>query len=212
MFQNSHKMSAESRGKVLGEKALQKSTEDSSSMIASADAVNLQFNLSDTFIKPASFHEVLEIAKPFSDDPAKQKRFEQFLKEKYRGGLRSKDSGGASGMSEAARARERLEFEAAAMAIEKEKLDKESKATSQLLKDLTASAGLQFTTSGVEKAQVQQDEELMPKTMYPKREEFQWRPSPILCKRFDLTDPYMGKVCIFNYTKVCCFFFILLVE
>lgn len=55
MFQNSHKMSAESRGKVLGEKALQKSTEDSSSMIASADAVNLQFNLSDTFIKPASF-------------------------------------------------------------------------------------------------------------------------------------------------------------
>lgn len=53
-------------------------------------------------------------------------------------------------MSEAARARERLEFEAAAMAIEKEKLDKESKATSQLLKDLTASAGLQFTTSGVE--------------------------------------------------------------
>lgn len=30
--------------------------------------------------------------------------------------------------------------------------------------------------------------------MYPKREEFQWRPSPLLCKRFDLVDPYMGKV------------------
>lgn len=37
-------------------------------------------------------------------------------------------------------------------------------------------------------------EDLMTKKMYPKREEFQWRPSPILCKRFDLTDPYMGKV------------------
>lgn len=37
-------------------------------------------------------------------------------------------------------------------------------------------------------------EDLMAKKMYPKREEFQWRPSPILCKRFDLIDPYMGKV------------------
>ena len=32
------------------------------------------------------------------------------------------------------------------------------------------------------------------KTGYPKREEFQWRPAPILCKRFDLVDPFMGKV------------------
>ncbi|KAL2470149.1 G patch domain-containing protein TGH [Abeliophyllum distichum] len=192
-FQNSQKLTAERRGKVLGEKALQRSTEDSSSVVASADAINLQFNLSDTFTKPASLKEVQEIAKPFSDNPAKQKRFEQFLKEKYRGGLRTKDSGGSSEMSEAARARERLEFESAAVAIENEKLDKESQATSQLLKDLTAAAGLQFTTGGVEKAEVQQDEELISKTMYPKREEFQWRPSPILCKRFDLTDPYMGK-------------------
>jgi hypothetical protein len=30
--------------------------------------------------------------------------------------------------------------------------------------------------------------------MFPKREEYQWRPSPLLCKRFDLIDPYMGKV------------------
>ena len=29
---------------------------------------------------------------------------------------------------------------------------------------------------------------------YPKREEFQWRPAPLLCKRFDLPDPFMGKV------------------
>lgn len=35
------------------------------------------------------------------------------------------------------------------------------------------------------------------KKMYPKREEFQWRPSPILCKRFDLSDPHMGKVSCF---------------
>lgn len=52
------------------------------------------------------------------------------------------------------------------------------------------------------------------KKMYPKREEFQWRPAPILCKRFDLIDPFMGKVlllcfflllCCFNYLLVCFF-------
>lgn len=89
----------------------------------------------------------MDITKPFQDDPMKQKRYEQFLKEKYEGGLRSKDSGGASNLSEAARARERLEFEAAAEAIEKGNSGKESKATSQLLGDLS---GLQFTSGGIE--------------------------------------------------------------
>ncbi|KAM2552844.1 hypothetical protein TB2_017179 [Malus domestica] len=64
--------------------------------------------------------EMLEVAKPFNDDPAKQENFEWFLKEKYQGGLRSTESGGASHMSEAVRARERLDLEAAADAIQKE--------------------------------------------------------------------------------------------
>lgn len=46
----------------------------------------------------------------------------------------------------------------------------------------------------VQTDKVQQDEELITNTIYPRREEFQWRPAPILCKRFDLVDPYMGKV------------------
>ncbi|GJW79894.1 hypothetical protein Tco_0143869 [Tanacetum coccineum] len=50
-------------------------------------------------------------------DPAKQQRFEQYSKEKYHGGLRTKDARGSSKMSEAACARERLEFEAAAEAV-----------------------------------------------------------------------------------------------
>lgn len=51
-------------------------------------------------------------------------------------------------MSESARARERLEFEAAAEAIQKGASGKESKAASQLLADLSATAGLQFTSGG----------------------------------------------------------------
>ncbi|KAL0388053.1 UNVERIFIED_CONTAM: G patch domain-containing protein TGH [Sesamum radiatum] len=191
--QNSEQLTAERRGKILGEKALEKSSRDSSSLVEPTASVNVQFKLSDTFTKPASINDQTDIGKPFLDDPEKQKRFEQFLKEKYEGGLRTKDSGGASNMSEAARARERLEFEAAALAIEKGNSGKESKATSQLLADLTGAAGLQFITSRIEKDKVQQDEELITKAMYPKREEFQWRPAPILCKRFDLIDPYMGK-------------------
>lgn len=49
--ENAKKMSAESRGKILGEKPLERSSRDPSS---SADTANQQFNLSDTFTKPAS--------------------------------------------------------------------------------------------------------------------------------------------------------------
>ncbi|KAJ9677122.1 hypothetical protein PVL29_022229 [Vitis rotundifolia] len=177
------KMTAESRGKILGERPLERSSRDTNSSVASADVIQLQFNLSDTFTKPASLKELPEIAKPFKEDPAKQERFELFLKEKYHGGLRSTDSGGASNMSEAARAREKLDFEAAAETIEKGLRGKESNLSTQQFMEMSATA----------QAKVTQAEELVIKKMYPKREEFQWRPSPILCKRFDIIDPFMGK-------------------
>lgn len=91
-----------------------------------------------------------EAARPFQEDPAKQERFEQFLKEKYQGGLRSKDAGGTSKMSEAARARERLEFEAAVEALEKGKSGTENKSPSQLIIDVLSSSGLQFTAGASE--------------------------------------------------------------
>lgn len=90
--------------------------------------------------------EPTEIAKPFQHDPAKQERFEQYLKEKYHGGLRTIDAGGSSKMSEAARARERLEFEAAAIAITQGKWSKES----QQILGASAGQGLQFTSGGSE--------------------------------------------------------------
>lgn len=98
------------------------------------------------------FHqrELLQTAKPYKDDPAKQARFEQFLKDKYQGGLRATDSGKATYMSEDARARERLDFEAAAAAIEKTKSANYSKLSSQQLKDFTMASGMQFTSGGVE--------------------------------------------------------------
>lgn len=88
--------------------------------------------------------------KPFRDDPEKQERYEQFLKEKYHGGLRSKDAGRASNMSEAARAREKLEFETTAEAIQKGKWGKESKISDQHFMEMSSTAGLHFTSGGLE--------------------------------------------------------------
>lgn len=51
---NSEKLTAERRGAILGEKALERNSRDSSSMVASAASVNVQIKLSDTFTKPAS--------------------------------------------------------------------------------------------------------------------------------------------------------------
>ena len=79
------------------------------------------------------------------------------MKEKFEGGLRTKDSGGSSDMSEAVRARERLEFEEAAAAVQKAKLGNERQVSSQLLKDLSAVSGLQFTAGGVEVCIVGED-------------------------------------------------------
>lgn len=193
MSQKVQKMTAESRGQILGEKPIERSLRAANSSGSSADAINLTSNLSDTFTKPVSINELLESAKPFQDDPAKQERFEQFLKEKYCGGLRPKDGSGASNMSEAARARERLEFESVAETINKGKQGKESVPPSELFSSMLATSGLQFTSGTAEITKFGQDDGLAATSMYPKREEFQWRPSPILCKRFDLIDPYMGK-------------------
>ncbi|XP_020226167.1 G patch domain-containing protein TGH [Cajanus cajan] len=186
------RLTAESRGQILGETPLEKSAQDPSSTIASTD-IQLQFNLTDTFTKSTSFNELMDEEKPFKDDLAKQERFEQFLKEKYKGGLRTASSSLAGDMSEAARAQERLSFEAAAEAIEKGRQGRGSKSSILSSMDFIPGGVMQFTSSEVESKKDPLVEDILRKKMYPKREEFQWRPSPLLCKRFDLIDPYMGK-------------------
>ncbi|CAM8933936.1 unnamed protein product [Rhodiola kirilowii] len=186
------KMTAEARGNMLGEKPLPKSVKESTAPAASSD-IQLKYNLSDTFAEPLPINKMLEIAKPFQNDRAKEERFEQFLKQKYLGGLRSTSSYGSNMMSEDARARERLDFEAAAEVIEKAQRNKENQLSMQELIEMSAIGGMQFTSGGFEQPQATEAAESTSKKLYPKREEFQWRPSPILCKRFDLSDPYMGK-------------------
>ncbi|KAJ0989095.1 hypothetical protein J5N97_007451 [Dioscorea zingiberensis] len=188
------KLTAEGRGRILGERPLEKST-GSSSSIAPKEVIHLQSNLSDTFTKSASLDRLSESVKPFKSDPAKQKRFEQFLKDKYQGGLRAIYIADTDGMSDTDRARERLDFEAAAETIEKGECG--TKTNSQSIEkflELARNGDMHFVPSlGMEKHQISHNEEMLVTKIYPKREEFQWRPSPILCKRFDIIDPFMGK-------------------
>ncbi|AED93116.1 SWAP (Suppressor-of-White-APricot)/surp domain-containing protein [Arabidopsis thaliana] len=187
------KMTAETRGSLLGEKPLQRSLKETDTSASSGGSFQFPTNLSDTFTKSASSQEAADAVKPFKDDPAKQERFEQFLKEKYKGGLRTTDSNRVNSMSESARAQERLDFEAAAEAIEKGKAYKEVRRATEQPLDFLA-GGLQFTSGGTEQIKDTGVVDMKSSKTYPKREEFQWRPSPLLCKRFDLPDPFMGKL------------------
>ncbi|XP_062228742.1 G patch domain-containing protein TGH homolog [Phragmites australis] len=184
----SDKLTAENRGKILGERPLDRSTKLHSSSLSAREAVQLQSNLVDTFVKPISLDGLPESEKPFRNDPAKQARFEQFLRDKYQGGLRAANVTHISTMSDADRARERLDFEAAATAIEKGKEKKVIDPSSVLwLPGMNEQRFISATQ--LEGSVVPQDE----KPIYPRREQFEWRPSPILCKRFDVVDPFMGK-------------------
>nr|XP_019710120.1 G patch domain-containing protein TGH homolog isoform X2 [Elaeis guineensis] len=186
-------MTADSRGRILGEKPLESSSSGSSSSTAFKEVIHFQSNLSDTFTKPISAVELSESAKPFKNDPAKQERFDQFLKDKYEGGLRSTQSLASSIMSEVDRARERLDFEAAAEAIEKGKGNTKIGVPSTHRDLLGLGEPFFIPSTGIEKHEISQDEEKIMNRFSPKREEFQWRPTPILCKRFDIIDPFMGK-------------------
>ncbi|KAF3332758.1 G patch domain-containing protein 1 [Carex littledalei] len=191
------KLTSEKRGRILGERPLASTTFGGNVVSVKArEVINKQSTLGDTSTKPISLADLPESAtKAFKHDPAKQERFEQFLKEKYQGGLRASgtiSSTTTSAMSEANRARERLDFEAAADAIEKGKRNTQISAPStDHAKDLLGFGEDRFVSSTfIENPETKEE---ATKAVYPKREQFEWRPSPILCKRFDLIDPYMGK-------------------
>lgn len=188
-------LTADTRGKILGERPLERSSNDSLKSATLPAVVHFQSNLSDTFTKSAALVESSECPKPFKEDPAKQMRFELFLKEKYQGGLRSTSYSGADKMSEAERARERLDFEAAAEIITKEKWNKKDYLQrNQQSIDLSRYGDERFVLPGGLAHGCSQDEEKLADKILPKREEFQWRPSPLLCKRFDIVDPFLGKL------------------
>lgn len=187
------KLNSEDRGQVLGETPLEKSSGSARKCVSSDDVDRLQSILFDTFTKPASLLEGVAAVQPFRSDPAKQARFEQFLKDKYQGGLRSSYVGD-NRRTEIERAQERLDFEAAVEMTEKGSQSQKNSAS--VNENLVLTVGTRFTSGGVETMDLMIRHENGGKTetkQFPQREEHQWRPSLLLCKRFNLLDPYAGK-------------------
>lgn len=205
----SSRLAANERGRMLGEIPLPKGPASAqrldspvASMVGADDRARLQSALSSTFTSTSSAGESAGNFQPFKNDLAKQSRFEQFLKGKTTGGLWKPVSGG-SGLSEAERSQEIFEFETIAR-MQQEGLtpDKRShlNAPGKPVPELVAVMGSRFTAAGIETtttlAEAAVGKELVLRELvkkYPIREENSWRPAPLLCKRFDLLDPFAGK-------------------
>ncbi|CAK9869086.1 unnamed protein product, partial [Sphagnum jensenii] len=199
-------LNAERRGNLLGETPLVRENVPVASLIAPEDRARLQSALSSTFTKSASATMEVNGATPqfFKNDPAKQARFEQFMKDKFSGGLR-KQLGGSSGLSEIQAAHEMMEFESVSTKfLEGHTSSKKTASQStagQIMPELATMMGNRFTTGGVEDTSLMEVSHLNKELIlreetikYPRRIENPWRPSSMLCKRFNLLDPYAGKV------------------
>jgi hypothetical protein len=229
------RMTAEDRGRLLGETPLPK-TEDAKSvmagdqragsarealgvpgpvmekpksvldMIAPEDRARLQTALAGTFTKGASQdmgYENPETFKPFSEDPAKQARYEAFLQARSVGGLRKPERN--DGMSEEERLREKEEFELTAQMVQQGLRPKPPPPPAHpalaLLGDRFAPAGeAPEVAPGSSRgslmdvvAAMQASAAAKVAKKFPRREVEEWRPAPLVCRRFNILDPFAGK-------------------
>ncbi|KAI5073409.1 hypothetical protein GOP47_0011422 [Adiantum capillus-veneris] len=178
------------RGHMLGEIPLRRPT-----MVPPEDRARLQSALASSFTSSTAKVESSLISyQPFSADPSKQARFELYLKEKYQGGLRNVHETGKSSLNEWERAQETLEFEAACQNIQKSESNMTATTAAMQIyhKELQEIMNERFTVSSADKVSAGQLQKEAAST-YPIREEKQWRPRPLLCKRFNLPDPFSGK-------------------
>lgn len=182
-------LNSEHRGQILGEVPLRRPA-----VVSAEDLARLQSALSSSFVKSTLQGEGSSLTSlPFSSDPLKQARFEQYVKDKYQGGLKNVHAIAKSTLTEWERAQETLEFEAACQNLQKEEVDQiiTTNQSGLYKKDLQAVMNEGFIPQSVNKVLAVQS--LKEASKYPIREEQQWRPRPLLCKRFNLPDPYSGK-------------------
>ncbi|KAM9302218.1 G patch domain-containing protein 1 [Gastrophryne carolinensis] len=132
--------------------------------------------------------------RPFERNPEKQKRYENYIRNLHEGQKDALDSCLDTNMTEWERSREREEFMRSAM----------------LYKPTNSSLSSRFTRGKHEddsdKVEVPRDQEgdksdkaaAVKMKMFGKltRERFEWHPDKLLCKRFNVPDPYPGSAII----------------
>ncbi|XP_032236902.2 G patch domain-containing protein 1 [Nematostella vectensis] len=199
--QKSTRLTAEERGKILGEEALPTpkksvfdyiSKEDQSRIKSSKDAKEKTVtsnNSSESSMLSRAIPTVKLTSgsfKPFAKDPAKQERYERFLS----GEITSTAPTG-NALTEWEREREREEFARAAILYRPLNQAMASRFTSAKQSD-----ELSFSDPVSEKVMDKSDQfKAAEKKMFGAltRERFQWHPDRVLCKRFNIPDPYPGS-------------------
>ncbi|KAL2650243.1 hypothetical protein R1flu_018371 [Riccia fluitans] len=135
----------------------------------------------------------------FKDDPQKQERFERYVREKLIGGIkrRSEDIR----ISRTQHELEICEFDNALQCLETARARTATPQQPKEVSELTAMMTSRFTSGAVETISLTPSSEpgdsskhlSIGSDEYPRREENPWRPSAMLCKRFNLIDPFAGK-------------------
>ncbi|KAG6541641.1 hypothetical protein Mapa_016906 [Marchantia paleacea] len=184
------KLGADQRALILGETPLPKE-----------EKARLQEALAGSFTSPAT--KAVDSNKSklfFKDDPQKQARFEKYLAEKLIGGIKRR-SGEGINMSRAQYEQEIFEFDKALQSLEAGGATQSSNLIPKEVTELTAMMNNRFTSGTVETMLLVPDSESgisnrvvgLPMDECPRREENSWRPASMLCKRFNLADPFAGK-------------------
>ncbi|KAJ7538730.1 hypothetical protein O6H91_11G061500 [Diphasiastrum complanatum] len=195
-------LDASKRGQLLGESPLHREQIAMANPLPSGESSNRQGTM-ELNMSGVEIWKMFAGSQPFRSDTAKQARFEQYLKDKYLGGLRTLDVGLAKQLTELQRAQEVLEFENVCHGLQKDSLSlNASNGSQQYVPELARVMGNRFTSGGTENlsfVSITQETSLsrpsvvMPDPQRPKRQEQPWRPESLLCKRFNLLDPFPGK-------------------
>ncbi|XP_050779334.1 G patch domain-containing protein 1 isoform X1 [Gopherus flavomarginatus] len=129
--------------------------------------------------------------KPFAKNPEKQKRYEDYIESLKKGQKDTPESHSDPGMTEWERGRERKEFFHAAVLY---------KSSNSVLSSRFTRAKHEDDTDKVEvprdqEMDVDDKESAVKMKMFGKltRDKFEWHPEKLLCKRFNVPDPYSNS-------------------
>ncbi|XP_033621755.1 G patch domain-containing protein 1 isoform X2 [Fukomys damarensis] len=132
--------------------------------------------------------------KPFAKDPEKQKRYEEFLVQMKKGQKDALERCLDPGMTEWERGREREEFSRAAQLY----MSSHSTLSSRFTHAKEEDDSDQVEVPRDQENDVSDKQSAVKMKMFGKltRDTFEWHPSKLLCKRFNVPDPYPGSTLV----------------
>ncbi|XP_043541352.1 G patch domain-containing protein 1-like isoform X2 [Chiloscyllium plagiosum] len=150
--------------------------------------------------------------KPFLKNPEKQKRYEEYVEKLNSGQSRALASCLDPNMTEWEREREQYEFSRAAMLYRSTSASLSSRFTRAMVSDDTD----KVEVLEQQESDVNDQEAAVKMKMFGRltRDKFEWHPEKLLCKRFNVPDPYPGstksgllkvkrdKYSVFNFLNV----------